>query len=386
MSDPNKHIGIVTIFNVNNFGAELQAYATQKAMQNLGYDAEIIDLPYYKSPNFKREKESYPFFPLPTAVKLKEKVAALRRGLKYKFSSRKFKRRIEKFEQFHRENTRFSQQRYEGISALYNTPPQYDVYCVGSDQVWNPYNYVSLYPYFLTFSPDNARRMSYASSFGVSSVPAAAKPVFSECLSKLSAISVREQAGVTLVKELCDKPATLVCDPTLLLRSADWEQVEKKIEDLPSSYVLVYDLHPIPYLWVAAEHIARLLNLPIVRINSENARKYAGGVNLEDIGPAEFLYLFRHATFVVTNSFHGTAFSINFQKDFYCILSRTQRNNSRQLSLLDTCKLSHRALYEDATLPSAEELSISYVEATDCLEQFRRTSIDFIKNAIDGPQ
>ncbi|MBR1387366.1 MAG: polysaccharide pyruvyl transferase family protein [Alloprevotella sp.] len=384
MVEEKKSIGIVTIFDVSNFGAELQTYATQKAMQNMGYDAEIIDFPYYKSPSFKREAVANPFYPYPLKLRLKEMLSGCLRWVRQLTSHKKLDERAHKFKRFHQENTRFSKEKYNRISSLYKNPPSYDVYCVGSDQVWNPYNFVSLYPYFLTFASEGSRKMSYASSFGVSTIPSAAQSVFGACLNGFDAISVREESGARMVEELSQKRATVVCDPTLLLDKNDWEQVERGVAEIPERFVLVYELHPIPYLNMVAAHVSKLLGIPVVRICSESMATHPGCVNLFNIGPAEFVYLFRHATFVVTNSFHGTCFSLNFRKNFYCVLSPTQNNNSRQLSILNHCNLVSRVLYVGDDLPSLSALPVLYDKADEAIEDLRRISVKFIRTAVDG--
>ena len=294
--------------------------------------------------------------------------------------------RTAKFERFHRENTRFSSRQFCKISELYEAPPAYDIYCAGSDQVWNPFNYVSLYPYFLTFAPKGTKKISYASSFGVSEIPPTAQPVFKACLNDFDAISVRELTGVAIVNKLCDRVAELVCDPTLLLDADEWSKVEQCVPDVPDDYLLVYELHPIPYLSKVAQYVARQLGVSIVRICSESLTTQPNVINLADIGPAEFVYLFRHAKFVVTNSFHGTAFSINMKRNFYCVLSPKQNNNSRQLSLLNICHLSQRVLFDNMPLPEMASLQIDYSEPSLLLDQFRSKSKEFINKSVNGAQ
>jgi hypothetical protein len=130
-----------------------------------------------------------------------------------------------KFEAFHRKNTKFSNRQYARYSELYENVPDYDVYCVGSDQVWNPNCYTSLNPYMLTFAPSGKRKISYASSFGVSEIPRQAVDQYKKGLSELSYISVREKTGCQIVSELTGKEGVLVLDPTLLLEKSDWDTV-----------------------------------------------------------------------------------------------------------------------------------------------------------------
>lgn len=380
-----KKIGIITILRVNNFGAELQAFATQRAFQNLGYDSEIIDYLYYRHPNHKREMCSLPFFRYPFKNIIKEIGLVVRDIIIAQKKAKEKKERDWIFGEFHRDNTKMSPKQYYKMSDLYKENWEYDVYCVGSDQVWNPRCFTSLYPYFLTFAPEG-KRFSYASSFGVSSLPENAKKKYAECINGLSYIGVREKSGVDLVKSLTGKEATLVCDPTLLLNREEWLTIAKAVKDLPDKYLLIYELHEIPFLKEVALRVAKEKKLKVVRICKDAIPVETDGsiLNLTTIGPSEFVYLFANADFVITNSFHGTAFSINMNKDFYTIATRKKNNNSRQIGLLTTCDLKDRLLYENQDLPAVQTFTIDYHKPNERLEALRSHSKNYIKRAIDG--
>lgn len=146
-------------------------------------------------------------------------------------------------------------------------------------------------------------------------------------MDNLDYISVREQSGVTLVKELSNKKVHLVLDPTLLLNKTDWSKVMKQYPNMPSKYILIYQLSDSKAIVELALKISKQYNLKVYRICK---RAYAnthnkGIINIADAGPAEFLSLICNATYIVTNSFHGTAFSINFNVPFYSIVSAKRR-------------------------------------------------------------
>lgn len=378
-----KRVGIVTILKVNNYGAELQAYATQKVLQSMGYDAEIIDYLFYKNPRHKRTRMS-----APTAkVSLKKHLAECLFPIIANWKSRHFRNaqqvRNAKFEEFHRENTRQSAC-YDTLDKLKAAKLDYDVLMTGSDQVWNPGIYSSLDPYFLRFGDDKMRRVAYASSFGVSTIPNDVKSYYHAALLRYDAIGVREDKAVDLVKDLSGIDAQLVLDPTLLLTKEQWMEVAKPL-DVPSvPYVLIYELSYIPYIKLVAMHVAEQTGMPIVRICKQASPedKEPGIVNIIDAGPAEFLYLFDKAGFVVTNSFHGTAFSINFGKQFYTILPNGKRNNSRQKSILKLMDCEDCMLVEDSPLPEIKTKNMMKVNALIAHE--RQRSLNFLKQAIDG--
>lgn len=381
-----KKVGIITILKVNNYGAELQAYATQKIMNRIGYDAEIIDYLYYRNIKHIKERCSLPFYPYPLKYRLKEWGLRAKDYLERLYKTSVYTKRESRFNEFHNRFNRFSLKQYRKYSELFENPPIYDAYCVGSDQVWNPRCYTNLSAYFLKFAPSNAIKFSYASSFGVKELPKNAKLQYKECINGLSHISVRENTGIDIVKNLVGREAKLVADPTLLLSKNDWKEVEQPLENIPQAYVLVYELHPIAMIMALAKEIANRNNLKIVRIckDSNSKSDNADVIYVKDAGPSEFVYLFNNADAVVTNSFHGTAFSINFNKNFYCVLSLKQSNNSRQINLLNKCGLMDRIVYDSDGMPQLDNISIDFTKANEALDMLRTDSINYIKTAIDG--
>lgn len=382
----NKKVGIITIFNVNNYGAELQAFATQKALQLMGYEAELINYPFYKNERHIVTKASKPVFAMPLKKRFEEwaypKITKAKILLQ---SNKNAEERIANFVSFHLINTLFSPE-YRTIEDLYNTDRIYDAYIVGSDQVWNPGVYSSLDPYFLKFAPKDRIRISYASSFGVSSVPEYTKGYYRDALSGLDAISVREENAVQLVKELSGRDAQWVLDPTLLLNGEEWRKVAKSMVGLPGKYILLYELTPCPYLKELALHIAKLKQAEVVRITKDAATVEKDGsiINVTNAGPAEFLWMFDHADFVVTNSFHGTAFSINFNKDFYVVTPARMKNNSRQQSILRLFNLSERIIKEGESLPGDNQWKVDFEPVNSILGRERKKSKDYLRNSIDG--
>lgn len=378
-----KKIGIITILKVNNYGAELQAYATQKVLQLMGYDAEIIDYLFYKNPRHKRTQMSKPT----ARMSLRKHLQELLYPIVAQWKARNYRElqrvRDAKFERFHDENTKQSVC-YDTIDKLKSAKLDYDVLMTGSDQVWNPGIYSSLDPYLLRFGDDSLRRIAYAASFGVSQLPDDVRNYYREALMRYSAIGVREDNAVNLVKNLSGKDAKLVLDPTLLLDKEQWMKVAKPVEGLPDKpYVLIYELSDIPYIKQVAMYMSEKTGMPIVRIckNASLEDKEDDILNIIDAGPAEFLYLFDKAGYVVTNSFHGTAFSINFGKQFYTVIPLGKSNNSRQKSILKLMGCEERMLTEGGEMPEMEKLDTDRIG--EKLRVERQNSIGFLKNAIN---
>lgn len=381
-----KRIGIITILKVNNYGAELQAYATQAVLNRLGYDTEIIDYLFYKNPGHKVTGLSKPVFKFGWKKRIAEWLYPKLEKLKAGKNSECQRKRIERFEQFHRTYTRMSRT-YKTVDDLYMNVPDYDIYMVGSDQVWNPGIYSSLEPYLLTFVPEGKKRIAYASSFGVSELPEKYIPFYAERLKRIDAIGVREEQAVQLVKEVSGMTAERVLDPTLLLDAAEWRKIAGKLDVPERGYILLYELTPCPYIKELALHLGGLLKgKPIVRICKQAVKEdtEADFMNIMDAGPAEFLYLFANASMVITNSFHGTAFSINFQRPFYTVLPLRKQNNSRQRNLLGLFGLTDRLLLEGDQFPDNKGLTIDYTSANNILQNERNKSIRFIERAING--
>jgi hypothetical protein len=262
----------------------------------------------------------------------------------------------------------------------------YDVYLVGSDQVWNPNNNTSLDPYFLKFAPRDKIRLSYASSFGVSALPKSTQEYYKNAFLEFNAISVREENAIHLVKEVSGKNAQWVLDPTLLLTGKSWIQYAKAVEGVPEKYVLLYEVTPCSYLKDLALYIAQEQGSKVVRINRDSMRQERDEeiLNILDAGPAEFLWLFAHAATVVTNSFHGTCFSLNMNKDFYVVTPSRKQNNSRQESLLKLFRLEDRLIIEDSPRPDLKKIGVDYERVNTLLALQREQSLSYLKHAIGG--
>lgn len=350
----------------------------------MGYNAEIIDYLFYKNKDYIREKKSKPFYDYPLKNEIKEILMPIYESLKSFPNRKKYNKRVLGFSSFHNKYTVFSSNCYHSYSELYNNPPIYDIYCVGSDQVWNPRCYTNLKPYFVSFAPKDKKRISYASSFGVSEIPESAKEEYRKLLLKLDFISVREEAGVEIVKKISGKNAIKVVDPTLLLNRQDWQKIANYDKIPEGKYILLYVLKDSDYIKQTALELSRKKNIKIVRICKgafiqDNASD--GIINITDAAPDDFLGLIEKAEIVLTNSFHGTVFSILFKRDFYTILKRNVENNTRQISLLKSLNID-RIKYEDTAF--TEEPEIDYNKSEVIIDNLRKSSEEYLINAIEN--
>jgi hypothetical protein len=384
----NKKIGIITISRTSNYGAELQAYALQKKLNVLGYDTELIDYLYFKHSKHKPTKASRPdiFF---------SKKQRLKNFLTYRIISPfidtigsllypPVKRRSSNFKNFHEQGgTKYSKQ-YRSYVELKKAKLNYDVFIVGSDQVWNPGTATSLSPYFLEFAPKNKLKMTYASSFGVSEIPTKYHPLYEKYFNTIDHIAVREQQGVALVKEVSEKKAIQVLDPTLLLSKEDWSTVASKKTNLPKGkYILIYKLHESDTLIHHALQLKKQLNCEVYNIckRAFSNTSHEGINNLVDAGPSEYISLFKNAAFVFTTSFHGTAFSVNFNIPFYSVLKPKKLNNSRITGFLEKFDLSNRIIWEGDT-KSTLNTTVDFDFANRKLVEEKISSIAYLESTI----
>ena len=376
-------IGILTILNVNNYGAELQSCALCRKLQKLGYDAEVVNFLFgiHHDHDFTGEKLTVP---ISFKTKMKVRLLPIVQDLFCLFYNKNKSLRNKRFDEFHAKFNKLTPMVYPSVKSLYEAKFDYDVICIGSDQVWNYQKGYSLEPFFACFDKKGTKKISYGSSIGLSEISAEAEEVFKKELSGFSSISVREQQASDLLQNLLKKDVDVVLDPTLILNSKEWLEVAKYDMCPKEKYVLVYivTIKPCNYVLDVARKVARERGLKIVRICRDAYPEHSGS-DIEEImtaGPSDFVGLFANAEFVVTNSFHGTVFSINFSKPFYSVIKSQHSTNSRLTSILRKLKLENRILSVGSPLPVVTD--IDFVEPAVCLEAEREHSIGYIKNAL----
>ncbi len=376
-------IGIITMLKVGNYGTELQAYALQRKLNLLGFNCENIDYLFYKHPDYKWCKAAAPLVPLGWKNRLKEFLYPKLRRLSTFPHRHEQERRNRSFEDFHQRHTRMSAKTYRSMDELYAETFDYDAFVVGSDQVWNPRVNTSLKPYFLTFAPTGKKKLSYASSFGVDRIPRVLANEYAQYLNDLNAISAREQSGVDIVKNITGRDVSHVLDPTLLLDEAEWEPVAV-VPNMVEPYVLLYDLMPSQAALTIARELARQIGKArIVRLCRDcGAKAVAGVANAVEAGPSEFLGLFQKASAVVTNSFHGTAFSINFRKPFYSVIPDRMTNAGRIYGICEKVGLLERIVVEGSEASQRLDCEVDFLNSAKRLVQARTESLDYLLGAL----
>lgn len=324
--------GLITFHFAHHYGAQLQAYATMRAVEQLGMACEIID---YRLPHTTRTNRLFQPGGGPRTVLLNGHTLLHYPALR---------RRFHRFEDFVAATMKLSPRRYESLEALRAAPPDYDVYLSGSDQIWNPYIFADRRfdgAFFLDFTA--GKKIAYAPSLGAEGFTEDQMRALQGYLSSYAALSAREARGRDLLERAAGRAVEPVLDPTLLLDGADWSALAAPPE--PSPYILCYFISDYAALSPALEAVRRASGLKVVQLAGMR-RKIPGADRVVlDAGPREFLGLFQNAAFVVTNSFHGTVFALQFEKPFLAGVSPRELKRpeqSRIYNLLQTGGLTER--------------------------------------------
>lgn len=346
-------IGILTFHRASNYGTALQAFATVEALRALGHEAQLIDYrPEYLEQTLR-----------PAGV---NQIKSVRSAISF------FANKAIYGNQFAQKYRRFMAFTDEIPSSPVCRTPQdveavakdYDAILSGSDQLWNPRITGEDLTYFLPFP--HPKKISYASSFGVRSIPEDRAKVIVPLLADFSALTVREQTAIDMLSPLLDKPLPRVADPTLLLDKQRWLQETVPLSLPREGYILTYYMIETPLLRSLTQKLQAETGLPIVNLKpSKRQVLLRQGKNMMWAGPRELLSCYAGAKYVITNSFHGTAFAINFDVPMFVTplpMSMAGEVNSRLEELLNWYGLSDRWICQDQpldlsdTLPALEEI------------------------------
>lgn len=361
-------IGIVTIDDEVNYGNRLQNYAVHNIMKDYGCIADTIvvkmkEKTFYRNENIVK-KIIRDFFPPSLFFRSIQFVHFVKSELSRDVEAKR-KRIFAQFTAMQIAGKYFYINRYEDIYHK-NDFEQYDYLLTGSDQVWNPYFAGSDY-FFLTFVPPE-KRIGFIASIGVSELPEAQKARYAALLTQMKYISVREESAVQIIDELIHKKVDCFLDPVLLLERKKWESLVAPVNlSIPSKYVLSFFLGEEPKEKLEAYAVQH--NLMIVHMNQKKYEEYYL------LGPEQLLYMIKNAEFVMTDSFHVTAFSIIFHKQFYVFHRRDDNMKdmfSRMENLLEKLHLFERVQNEDSIKETKIISSERYVEIDTILKEERQ--------------
>ena len=376
-------IGLVTFYHIHHYGAALQAAATERAVESLGHDCEILD--YYVN-------QDNALFQPPKG--LGSAAHDAHTALHYQA----LRARYERFQQFSRDHLRISSHHYESLEELRSADLPYDVILAGSDQIWNP----KIFPdgrfdpvFFGAFT--DRRKIAYAPSFGIPQIPPGMEGELRDYLSQFSHLSVRERQGQKIVKEVAGLDVPAVLDPTLLLTAEQWASAASDSyfstrgafgprlpQPAPGGYILCYCISKPGALDPYIQEFARRSPMPIVQLCGIRQKVHPKARCVLNAGPAEFLELFANAAFVFTNSFHGTVFATQFQVPFFTAVSPSELadpESSRTFSLLGQLGLSNRVVGQDGT--AGLEAPIDWDTAASRLTEARSAALDYLRAALE---
>lgn len=350
-------IGIITFHWATNYGAILQAYALKTYLTNLGHEVCII--------NYRPNKYKITFLSCFFTPRVNLYLSHIKEYIK--------EQKLERFRKKYLNETVL----YKSAANLKKSPPLLDVFIAGSDQVWNPYFTQEgeggpTTAYFLDFGNKNVKRIGYAVSFGCEVYPATAEVIAKKYMENFQGISVRENSGLKIVKNLGFNNPIILLDPTLLLKRDAYNFENYKLLN-KEKYVLVYILRNENKNFKSIiSHLSK--DCKVMAINKS--------LNPESI--EMWIEKIRNSSFVITNSFHGMVFSLIFHVPFVITLTRGVGMNDRFYSLLSKLNLQNRIVYGDKTdnlqVLLEEEIDWQYIDTK--LSKERDKTANFFKHLL----
>lgn len=362
-----KPIGIITFHRAINYGAILQTYALHKTLDNLGVDNQVID--YYC--DFIEK------FYIP-----KNHSAIKRKGQKkYKYLIKRIlvsgtiNKKRKSFYKFGEKYLNLSKP-YKTYEELKNANNDFSAFITGSDQVFSPTCAGFDKAYFLSFA--NHDKYSYAASFGGNQLPEDKKEEYRKRFSDFTRFSVREAYGADILKEF-SKDAVVSLDPTLLLDFDEWNKIAEPIKE--EKYILIFNVnHPITNIEFAKK-LGKEKGCKVIFISDSFLNKIDGVEKRAAVSPGEFLSYIKNAEYVVTNSFHGTVFSIIFGKKFFVELNSTAsgkiKRNHRAEGVMNILGIKNREIVDCQNSHIDDEIDYNFVK--EAIKKERNNSIGYLK-------
>lgn len=387
-------VGIINFHFAHNFGAVLECIALQTYIESLGYEAYVI--------NYRPEYmvQSYAIYPNPIEYAKRANRDYADSSLLYR-CYRMIRRAIQALTRYKDINTRKSRNTvyesfihkymhltkiYKSLDDLQKYPPKCDVYVSGSDQIWNPYvtNAGLDRAYFLDFGEEKIKRVAYAVSPSQLKVDKY-KEELKELLKKYNSISLREKQYQEEITLLSGKTVDICIDPTLLLSADDYRRLEEPIEQCPEHFILVYGFidREDPYtLKKCISYLQKETGLPVIDISYYEMNISCKHSYIKTVSPGQFLTYIKSATYIVTNSFHGTAFSIIYNKNFWSV--ERKATASRMHELMINVGLSDRLIscFDKDDMSREIYRKIDYKDIEKKVKYISLKSAEYLKEAI----
>lgn len=359
----------ITLHAINNYGSVLQTLATERIFEQLGCEVETIDyvretaqldsflkILKYGGPGLK--------------IKCKQLLLHLFQG---------HDKRVDVLNEFRAKYLHLGDVKYRSDADLEKNPPVADIYCTGSDQTWNTEVQGGVpKAFFLHFTPEDKRRIAFSASFGIENLPQKDREEVKGLLSRYAYLSVRERSGLRILNELGFNDAVQVLDPTLAVRSNLWyEMAAERI--IKEDYIFVYQLNTSSAFSKYVNRFAASKGLPVVYVKARENKELKNSRFMECPSPEELLSLFKFSSYVITDSFHATAFCLIFHCNFIDIYP--EKFPTRLDSILKMTGLEKRHLTSLDDYSIADE-AIDYGHVDGILDQERTNTMAFLKKTI----
>ena len=389
----HKKVGLAIVTYGTNYGTYLQAFATQHVVRGLGYDTEIINIDSVKQ-EVSRARKKYFFAQIFNFPELKS-YAHVILGIIGEKINKKYRCYIEnrkdQFWEFREKNFYFSEVRNSWNELTKLCYERYSDVVVGSDQLWRPANIAGDF-YTLNFVPDGVNKIAYATSFGLKDIRDNQRETAKTFLSRINHLSVREVSGAVIVWNLTGRKIPVVCDPTLLLTKEQWGNFIADKPLIQGKYILCYFLGDNKEHRVYARKLAATSGCKVVGIlhmaGYMSVDKDFTDVAPTDIGPFEFLNLIRNASYVCTDSFHGCALSILFNRHLFAFRRFSQDNkmstNDRIITLLSMLGMEDVLITGRENVADCVKIKTDYHDVEARLDVKRNDAIAYLTSAFSG--
>lgn len=390
-----KKIGIAAVTYKDNFGSALQTYATQYTLEKLGYDSRIFEIKGVQRSIMIKKLLFY-------AGRLFDSVEA--KYLIENLKSRSRKQVSASTDHFasdmqvrHKMYVQFNNQWNKMLpithswKGLSRQASEMDAVVVGSDQLWRPSNIVGGY-YTLEFVPKTVRKIAFSTSFGVPELPKIIHKHARKFLSRIEYISVRENSGREIIKDMIKRDIPVVCDPTMMLDAQQWMHIQSEKTFAYGKYILCYFMGDNPQHREFAMQLKKKTGCRIIGL-LHGATFIPSDEDFADekpynVGPSEFVNLIRHAEYICTDSFHGSVFCILNSKKFFAFRRWPDASkfsaNDRLYTLLDFTGLNRRMLDGTENVDKCIADEIDYTDVLSKVAQRRKESMEYIVNALNS--
>lgn len=371
---------------LDNYGAVLQAYAMTEQLRRWKVESEIINYRYSTGKQVVATEYSVDRSFKARIKYIFEEETSLKQKFLYRCARDKRNNQTELFRQFVKNNLPIDLETPVTYEELKQEGKHFDALICGSDQVWNPiiHNNQNDPGFFLQFGDIDCKRIAYAPSFGVSVLPDLAKVTLKKYTSIFDALSVREESGAILMKEICKREVPIMLDPTMMADTCVWRNINKMPCQMSEQYILVYRFGHMEYMERQIKCIESKLNIPVYEIPVSIESYGKRSKLIYGVGPEEFVTLIRNAKIVLTDSFHASVFSIINHTPFYTFLrqGKNEKNsmNSRMEYLLDMLGMQSRLVFPDDKCDDL--LEVKFDNADRILAARREESQHFLQKAL----